>query len=211
MQYQIRVLDKTYSSQVNELRKKAYFDAKGVEVHDDGIFWNKSDDQSIVLGIFNEKRLISTMRAEIISDINLVEQKLECPWNFGAIPFPVIVLSKAAIDLNYTGLGFNSILRLMFFSIAKDWGIKTILGTMTANSLRIASMEKLGYKFFSNDLGWHSTNYKSLEKVVISKLDFEQYGSRALEILTQKYAGMIKNNFEVDLDCISYEEVTVVC
>jgi len=210
MKLQIKILTKSDSEQVNELRKRAYFTANGIEVKAEGILWNKSDDQSTVLGIYENNKLISTMRAEIISDIELIEKKLECPWRFGKKFLPSMLLSKAANDKRFSGKGLSSILRLLFFQMAKEWNVKAIVGTMTASSSRIESMKKLGYRFYSNDLGWTSENYKSLEKVVVSKLDFETKGEYALELLSEKYGHQLKTHFQVNTKSAFYHEVTVL-
>jgi len=208
--FQIRHLDRKNSDEVNNIRKEAYAKAKGMAVKDSGIFWNRSDDQSIVLGVYKEDSLIATMRSEIITTLEIVEKKMECPWSYDRFSFPAMILSKAAISSNYEGKGLTSILRFFFFKLAEKWKIKTILGTMTANSLRIKSMESLGYRFVENHIGWKNDNYISKEKVLISILDFEKFGTAALIKLEYKYKNFIDRQVSIDLSSVHYSEVSVV-
>ena len=210
MKFHIRKLTKDDAREVNKLRKNAYDNAKGMIVKDDGIFWNRSDDQSTVLGVFNQDKLISTMRSEVVTSINIIESKMECPWVYGNVSFPAMILSKAAMNLSYMGRGLSSVLRLIFFQLAKDWKIKTILGTMTANSSRIESMRDIGYQFVENQNGWRDDNYRSLEKVLISILNFEIYGETALKKMEKKYAHFVNKQILTDLTSVHFREVKVV-
>ncbi len=212
--FQIRQLYRSDANEVNNIRKEAYGKAKGMTVKDSGIFWNKSDDQSTVLGIYNKTKLIATMRGEIVTSLGIVEKKMECPWTYDSFSFPAMILSRASINSKYEGKGFISILRLLFFKLAHKWEVKTILGTMTANSRRIKSMENMGYRFFENNLGWgwRDYGYVSQDKVLISVLDFEKLETYALKKLETKYKNFIDNeiDLDLDLDSVCYNEVKVV-
>ena len=208
--YLIKQLNKSNAAEVNIIRKQSYAQAKGMKVKDEGIFWNQSDEQSIVFGVFHRDHLIATMRGEIITDLPLIEKKMECPWTYGDLELPSMILSKAAVKSNYQNKGLTSVLRLIFFQLAQRWHIKTILGTMTANSLRINGMKALGYTFVENPIGWKDDNYMSSEKVLISILDFDQFGASSLQVLNKKYKNYMKENFSLDFTSISYNEVKVV-
>ena len=172
----IKVLNNDSTSEVNALRLEQYQTAKGFEVKAPGILWNKSDDESIILGVYDGELLVSTMRIEIIQDQALLEEKLECPWNFGReIEFPIMLLSKASTDKNYHSLGLNALLRDESLRLAQEWEVSCLIGTMIEGSPRVNSMKIMGYEFFRNELGWNTTNYKSLDPVLVSYLGRDKF------------------------------------
>ncbi len=178
----VGVLTKQHSPIVNALRKTEYAKAKGFSVQDSGIFWNTSDDQAIVLGAWEADKLIATMRMEILEEQALVEKKIECPWDFAvALRFPALILSRAATDSSYRGTGINTLLRKHCFEIAKERGVKQAIGTFVAGSARTRTLEKMGYQFFENQLGWNRHDYRSHERVHVAVLDMEAQWATAID------------------------------
>lgn len=178
----IRALTRTSASAVNDLRRAEYAKASGFRVADSGILWNASDDQSIVLGAFEDEQLIATMRMEVIEDLDIVEKKIECPWNFDLpLRFPVMILSRAATATSHRGTGINTLMRLHALKIAKSMGVQFALGTFIADSPRARTLERMGYRFFENKLGWNRHDYKSEKTVIVAALDLEAEFEKAAE------------------------------
>lgn len=177
----ITLLDHRHAPQVDALRLAEYADAKGFSVQPPGILWNRSDDQAIILGAWDGDDLVATLRLEVIESQALVEAKLECPWTFPvALRLPVMILSKMATRKAYRRSGLNNALRLHALTLARDWDLELVLGTMVAGSPRREAMTAMGYRFFANDLGWQTTNYQSHQAVVVAALDLKTHGPQAL-------------------------------
>lgn len=171
----IRALTRDSAKQVNDLRVAEYAKAKGFHVAAAGILWNASDDQSIVLGAYEDDVLISTMRMEILDDRNLVEQKIECPWDYPVeLQFPTMLLSRASTASSHRGTGINTLLRLHCLKIAKDLGVRQAIGTFVADSPRARTLERMGYRFFENRQGWTHADYRSEGRVIVAVLDFHE-------------------------------------
>ncbi len=179
----VRVLDGSHREMVTALRISEYQRARGLQVAPAGISWNRSDDESIVLGAFDGNKLVSTMRMEIIEDQTLLEKKLECPWNFEVpLRLPVMILSKASTHSDYRNLGLNALLRKRCLELAKEWKVHLVVGTFIKDSPRANSMKTMGYRFLENKLGWTSPHYRSLEPVVVAALDVAKDIDRAIEV-----------------------------
>ena len=174
--YQVRFLSSDDKSNDKEalfqLRKKAYAQAKGFSLDLERLRWNTSDDQSYILGIFQDQQLISTMRAEVIEQKTVLEKKLECPWNFPVkMDGPVLLLSRAATEKAHANKGLNLLLRGIFLEMAKTYQLSHLIGTFVPNSPREESLRKMGYQFFSNPMGWQESHYSSFGAVHVVCLD----------------------------------------
>jgi len=182
----IRLLNESDREIVNQLRVKEYHRAKGFSVNPAGIEWNRSDEESIVLGAFIGGELVSTMRMEIVEDLNLLERKLECPWEFSfELKFPVMILSKASTLNSYRSYGFNTLLRKYCLEIAQKWKVHYVVGTFIKNSPRTLSMKKMGYQFVENKQGWTSPHYCSHESVLVAALDVKKDIGLALDVTNE--------------------------
>lgn len=182
----VQLLTAEHKLQVNALRLKEYQKARGFQVTPTGIEWNRSDDESIVLGAFIGSDLVSTMRIEMIEDQTLLERKLECPWDFPrTISFPVMLLSKASTDSGFRNTGMNALLRKFSFELAKEWKTSLVLGTFIAGSPRVNSMGEMGYQFYENKKGWNQVNYRSFGTVLVACLDVSRNIDQALAVTTQ--------------------------
>lgn len=173
----IREISSLEKDQVNHLRSQGYKKAQGFSVNTEAIHWNRSDDQSIVLGYFDGNELVSTMRAEIIMSQDVLEMKMECPWDYGAIEYPVMVLSKASTLESHKSKGLNAALRYFCLKIAMDWGVHHLIGTFIRNSPRTRSMKKMGYRFRENKMGWTNIDYFSKEPVDVAILDRKSFAT----------------------------------
>jgi len=212
VKYHLKILSQRNLKEVNQLRIEAYGRSTSFRVKQDGFLWNDSDDQSIVVGLYHQQKLISSMRGEIISSKELVEQKIECQWDFNSkLLLPSMMLSKASTSHTYSGQGLHSLLRLFFLHLAKRFDIKQMIGTMTADTSRLSSMRDMGYLFFENILGWSHQDYHSLQKVLVAVLDIEKNGKTAITKLSKKHGRDLNVAcHKINPKLIQYKEVTVV-
>jgi hypothetical protein len=189
----VSVIDANDIERVNALRLAEYAKTSGFSVKPAGILWNRSDDQCTVLGAWDGRELVSTMRVELIRSRELVEQKIECPWDFPvALDLPVVILSKAATRETHRGGGYNALLRYWSFVLARSWGATQMLGTLVAGSPRERTMREMGYVFFENSRGWCTTNYRSTAPVLVASLDLATRADQALDVCARVAGPLIE-------------------
>jgi hypothetical protein len=183
METTIAVLSNQHAEAVNGLRLAAYGAAPGFTVQPPGILWNRSDDQSTILGAFADAALVATLRLEVVQDMALVERKLECPWSFPEpLELPVMVLSKMATSRAHQGHGLNALLRWWALSLAREWSLAQVIGTFVSGSPRERTMREMGYRFWVNADGWHAGDYHSTAPVLVCLLDMRTHGEQALAV-----------------------------
>jgi mycobactin lysine-N-oxygenase len=174
--------DVSLKTQVEQLRMQEYAGATGFTLDLSTLKWKKSDDESYVLVAEKNGRFVSTMRGEVIGSIDLLEKKLECPWEFPVkIDGPVLLLSRAATSATERASGFNLALRYQFLQFARAHRIRYVIGTFVKGSPRENSMREMGYQLFENSLGWQQSTYRSLVPVAVAVLDMEKDGDRAMK------------------------------
>lgn len=179
----VGLLDGGMAEAVNALRLAEYSKAAGFEVKPPGVLWNRSDDQSTVIGAWSEGELLATLRLELVDSMELVERKMECPWSFPiALRLPVMVLSKMATRSSCRGQGLNALLRYWALELARGWEIQQVIGTFVSGSPRERSMREMGYEFFTNERGWFAGDYKSTSPVLVCVLDMSRNGQQAIDV-----------------------------
>ncbi len=176
----ISVVDVGAKDAINRLRLDEYSKATGFSVKPAGILWNRSDEQSTVLALRENGEILATMRLEFVTDLDVVERKMECRWVFEPVRFPAMILSKAATRSVNQGRGFNACLRYWALKIAEGWGTRQMIGTFTAGSPRESSMKAMGYRFYRNEEGWHKNDYQAKAPVVVAVLELATELERAL-------------------------------
>ncbi len=181
MNTQVSLVDRSSAEAINRLRTVEYGRAGGFRVDPKVIEWNASDDESFILVVREGEQILATMRAELADNIDIVEKKLECPWSFGELDFPVLLLSKAATDSTIRRKGLNTVLRYWAFRLAQHWHVSHVVGTFVEGSPRINAMGEMGYEFFKNELGWFRLDYQSERPVLVAKLDFRRQAAVAIE------------------------------
>ena len=177
--------------QISKLREDEYARASGFKVNPEAVRWNRSDDQCAILAVWDGSEVISTMRIELVDNQTMLETKLECPWEFGEISYPVMLLSKAATRLSHQGRGLNAAMRYHSLLLAKRWGVQYLVGTFVDGSPRRNTMARMGYQFFINKKGWFSSDYHSEREVIVAKLDLVTEGKHAVSMLERAGSQLI--------------------
>jgi hypothetical protein len=180
------VIHESEAELVSALRIKEYSKASGFHTSNEAIEWNRSDDQCVILGIRECGELVSTMRVELVDSQSMLETKLECPWEYGEITYPAMILSKAATSSSHRGRGLNTALRYWSLVLSQKWGVRYVVGTFVADSPRQNLMSRMGYEFYENPLGWFAHDYRSTRKVLVAKLDLQVEGRRAREVTSNE-------------------------
>ena len=181
MNNQIMFVDASAKEEIDALRMQEYALASGFQVDLSTLRWKVSDDESFVMAARKEGQIISTMRGEVIDDLALLEHKLECPWSFPKIQFPVLLLSRAATLSPFRSLGLNLVLRYWFLRFAMERNIEFVVGTFVSGSPRENTLREMGYQFFENKLGWQQSTYRSLRPVNVVMLNLRTEGKKAMD------------------------------
>ena len=193
---------------VNELRLAMYKNTKGFDAKPPAITWNRSDDQAVVLVAWEEDKAIGTLRLDLLKDREMVEYRLECPWDF-EVPYqaPVALLGKMAVLKEHRKSGLNQSLRYHALRIAKEWGAAMASGTMVAASPRKPTMVRMGYTFFDHPVGWTSPFYKNNEPVLVVCLLREKF-DQCMDVCLERCAENLKEfPFEGELPEPRFTEV----
>jgi hypothetical protein len=173
-------------SLLNRLRLNEYNRSEGFTIKDAAVLWNKSDDESHVLGVWKRDELISSMRLEVIKTKKILEQKIETevPAELLAkhtLNFPVGILSKAVTSVLYRGAGLNAHLRYHLLKVAAENGIEHIFGTLVKGAPRSNSLKDMGYEFYKHPTGWNSPFYKSTSEVEVVYLNLGLHRKTVLQ------------------------------
>ncbi|HXH30790.1 MAG TPA: hypothetical protein VNJ01_08245 [Bacteriovoracaceae bacterium] len=193
MTEEIIFADESLQDQVNHLRMEEYARASGFELDLTTLRWKSSDTESYVLVAMKGDAVIATMRGEIIDDLELLEKKLECPWDFPlTLNFPILLLSRAATSSTHRSEGLNMVLRYWFLKLAQFHSIPFVLGTFVSGSPRENSLKEMGYAFYENTRGWQQSSYKSHRTVQVVALDMERQGLKAISHCLSKVAASIE-------------------
>lgn len=180
--------------EVSKLRMQEYAKASGFDLDLATLEWKQSDDESFVMVAESDNLLLSTMRGEVIEDISVLEQKLECSWDFDLpLKFPVLLLSRAATVSSHRNVGLNLVLRYWFLKFAEHHKIPFVIGTFVTGSPRENSLRQMGYHFFENKLGWQQSTYRSLKPVNIVALDMQSDGMKACSYCREQAPQAIKD------------------
>ncbi len=181
MNGELHLVDRTHAADISALRMREYANASGFALDLTTLAWRGSDDDSFVLAARAGGSIIATMRGELIEDAELLERKLECPWDFAPLPsMPVLLLSRAATCSEHRSSGLNAVMRHWFIRFAIERGAGAVIGTFVAGSPREHSLRAMGYQFYANPLGWQQSTYRSLRPVHVVSLDVKADGARAL-------------------------------
>ncbi len=167
-------------SDVGRLRRQAYNRNLGMQVADESVFWNRSDDQSYVLAARNETGVVATMRLECLQSAELFMIKLEISELPDGLDLPSAVLSRAATRKDHLGSGFNALLRYHCVRLARDLGMRHIAGTFLDNSPRQRSMARMGYRLLEHPHGWNSADFQSQGGAVLALLDLQESAEQCL-------------------------------
>jgi hypothetical protein len=191
--------------EIENLRKQEYARASGYTLDLETLRWSISDSQSYVLVAHDNQQIVSTMRGELITDLNLLEKKLECPWDFPVdLQWPAILLSRAATSASHQSKGLNLVLRYWFLKMAQHHGIPFVVGTFVSGSPRQNTLLDMGYQFFENTLGWQQSTYRSHRPVIVAVLDMTTRGQHALDYCKRKLGSKLSYTLDGSFPDLRY-------
>ncbi len=184
-------LDRSHADEVNALRLSRLRETQGFTADEAVLVWSEDDDQSLVLGIREEGRLIATQRMDVISEPAKLRTKLDYDGFEKHIELPCLVVGKAATAFSHAGRGLNSYLNALAVEHAQHLGLRYVVETVVADGPRTGFLSDLGFEFYPHPLGWRRFGYHSTSNVVVAVLDLNRHPnltpSLRLQELYKKY------------------------
>jgi hypothetical protein len=188
-EYRLRLVGVSDRAAIDDLRRDAYGHAEDFHLFDlTPVLWDSADGDAFVLAVERGGQIVATMRATLVTDQKTIVQHLDASWP-SAVPFagPVLVLERAATAPTFQRLGLNSLLRYCFIKMAQSAGVKLVAGTVYQGASRIRLMESIGYQFLPIEEDHDHWAVKTDSPRLISILDLDRDGERALVGLTQAF------------------------
>jgi hypothetical protein len=153
------------------------------------VAWNGSDEQGKVLGVYESRHgLVASLRVEMVLSPEELVPKLD--YEFLAVPYPCALLGKATTSAGFRGRGFNTYLRYLAYGEIYRSGLECVVGTIVPGAPRMRLMQKLGYEFVENPLGWRRFGYQSNGPTLVGVLEIRKNYGRimgALEPLVHEH------------------------
>lgn len=184
----IRLALRHEASLVQELRRQCYANSSDFltnsNVHE-LVNWNKDDEASQVLTVWDDNKLIATMRVEILSDwfhARLAFDGCTPPIDHRSWPALNLARGSTLIDLRKSGL--NSLMRYYALEAALEAGYERLYGYVAVGGMRTRFMQEMGYQFYYAREG-HS-QLPSQYRWAIAWLDLSTHGEQALQILKDR-------------------------
>ena len=192
LKFHLKLIQRNHADAYRQLILKSHANAKSFSIRPAVAEWNEADEICFPLGIFQNKKLISCMRLEPISDLSSLNYRLKSKFTLSNRYLPAAYLSKAGTLPEYCNLGLNTLLRLVAFQMCETWQIQTVFGKMMANSPRVQTMKKMGYTFKASRSKWNGS-YTSSAPPLLAMLDlktkapsaFRYMNEHCKELLTQ--------------------------
>jgi hypothetical protein len=188
--FHIRLLTNRDAMVYEHLIRRSFGNAKGFTVRSPSLVWTPSDDAYPVIGVFEGKRLLSTLRFEWILTPEELEVKSEEKKSPVKFDFPLGYLAKAATDPDFANTGLNSLLRYHAFKVIQHWHVSSILGFMVEGSPRVFTMQEMGYEFFQMSKKWDG-NFQSDRPVLFGHLNVAKKFDFAMKYLETKLADLL--------------------
>ena len=178
-------LNQDNRAEIVALRKEVFNEYYGASVDEAGLEWNKMDQASVHLGIFNSNELVSCLRLSFFKDFDTLENTtlITIPPDFQT---PAALLARAATKKDFLYSGLHSLLRCRALEVCAQHKIFNILGSLEERSLRKAQLLELGYKIVGSSPGWKNSYLKNTGNVILIALKGEIPVKNAIEKLVEK-------------------------
>jgi hypothetical protein len=152
-------------------------------INPDLLKWTFEDDYRLIIGIIENKQLISVLTLRLFFN---QEHLLYNLWGIQPnqlppkLTYPVFVTSRGATNSAFLNSGYNTRLRRLGLTIADHLGINFSCISIIEGSPRIETLKKFGYEFIKNSLKWNTHLYKSEHHSIVGFLDLEKNRNRFL-------------------------------
>ena len=189
----IRLATINDTEQLTDFRISQFKTAKEFEIKSLDTF-SRQSGTTIIAEIQGE--IISTMQAEIVTNLTDLENRVDATIAKDAVNFDTFYLSKGATSKEFRNTGLNSFLRLLIIEQAlKINSIQTLSGIAYDNAPRIRILKKLNYSF-TEVTEWESSPTIGIGKVFLITLPRTSFYS-ALLILKSEITDLFSQyNFE---------------
>jgi hypothetical protein len=144
--------ESVYSLRVTEYAAAAEFEMTRPEL----LRWSEHDEAGVVIGIWHENELVSTLRAGVVPDRPTAEDEFACTVDLAASMFPALVFGHGATRTAFRRQGLNALLRFYFFQALQpvDGLIRASLTLVYEGAPRVNLLKTLGYEFSCPAKSW---------------------------------------------------------
>ncbi len=154
--------------------------------------WGPSDRKAFVYGLFFKSTLVSTLRLEIVTQIEIYETRLELSNDIFPATFPVLITSRAATQSDFQKRGAYSVLKLACIAKAMSMDCEYCFATVKSDSFQVDSFRKIGYEFFTLSSGWKGFLQDSSPPLV-GRLNLKTTGISSIDYLCGKQELLLRN------------------
>ena len=173
-----------------ELRKTEYARSDDFQhSYLDFLKWDTLDEGGIVLVVVESERIISTMRGVLVAGSDLLSARLAALLPPDFYCGHTLILERAATSHSHRISGLNSLLRLHFLRLAKEWAIDQVAGRVINGAKRMALLEELGYTFIPATpvvVPSDERHFPLNEDWLVATLNVPQQLEKALQILEER-------------------------
>lgn len=156
-----------------------------------GLNWGPSDRVAFVYGVFHDEKLISTLRLDQVTDIEVYEARIQASFSFIPSVLPVSVTCRAATDPNYQKLGVHSILKMACLMKAMSIGYEFCFAAIKSTSFQIDAFHRIGYDLIPSDREWRGF-LGDIAPPVVGRLNLKTTGKSAVQYLAKRNSDMLK-------------------
>ena len=190
--FRITRADQQHAAAVEQLRIGAYRAAPEFQLCDErSLYWGSEDTEAIVLAVWHDDVIVSTIRGNLVRDRAQAEHFLECDLADIPVSYPALLLGRAATAATFARHGLHSLLRYVLIRAARDCAIACVTGIVIDGAPRTRLMHRLGYEYFAPQRTWSPMFIPNTRALiaVLSRMSF----ATALGTLER----------EVDVSCVS--------
>jgi hypothetical protein len=160
----VRTLNRCDADSVNELRLREYATASEFAIlRPELLLWSEHDDDGVVVGVWSNGELLSTLRGLVVSDRRGAEDIFECTVDLPKDMFPALLLGRGATSARYRRMGLNALLRFYLLRAAIHTSdertkvqVKASLALPYEGAPRVRLMQQLGYELSRPASNWDS-------------------------------------------------------
>ncbi|OFZ29178.1 MAG: hypothetical protein A2622_14140 [Bdellovibrionales bacterium RIFCSPHIGHO2_01_FULL_40_29] len=183
--FEFKIIE-TMEEQVVDLFKNSYTAKYNKNFKFNKIIWSHLERQSLHLGLYNKKNLVSYLRLSLIHDFYSLHYEVQLNLNKNMDLVPCALTTRACTDLKFQNLNLHKILRLRALEIINFLNIDNLFCTLEKKSNQYSNLIKLGYKPVISSKSWNDSYIENNSDVVLMNLKGHMNIQAAIENLTHQ-------------------------
>jgi hypothetical protein len=181
----VRLLSRADEPALSQLRLREYSSAPEFEMlRPEFLGWTEHDDDGVILGVWSQGVLVSTLRGIVVRDREGAEEVFTCTVDLPENKFPALLLGRGATAASCRRMGLNALLRLYFLRAAVETAgnpVRSSLALPYEGASRVGLMRKLGYELSLPAENW-DPEARGLRPALLAVLSQEKFAG-AIDVL----------------------------